>query len=46
MKYPLQWHSNLKIEFEKEYFQELNFFVEKEYATKKCYPPKDLIFEA
>ena len=46
MKSLIYWHSYLKVELNKEYFKELEAFVEKEYETKKCYPPKDLIFEA
>jgi uracil-DNA glycosylase len=38
------WDDFLKNEFQKEYFNKLNSFVEKEYVNKNIYPPKEQIF--
>ncbi len=40
------WKRILEKEFQESYFLNLMTFVNQEYKTKKCYPPKDLIFEA
>lgn len=40
------WRAVIGSEFEKEYFKNLVSNVEKEYVTKQCYPPKELIFSA
>jgi uracil-DNA glycosylase len=40
------WQSVLANEFEKDYFIELTKFVNSEYKTSNCYPPKDLVFSA
>jgi uracil-DNA glycosylase len=40
------WQSVLAKEFEEDYFMELTKFVNSEYKTSACYPPKDLIFSA
>lgn len=40
------WQSVLAKEFDKEYFLKLTKFVDTEYKTHTCYPPKDLIFSA
>lgn len=40
------WKSELKDEFEKEYFKELSEFVRAEYRTNTIYPPGKLIFNA
>ena len=40
------WLKLLENEFNKKYFLELTNFIENEYNTKECYPPKDLIFSA
>jgi uracil-DNA glycosylase len=40
------WQSVLAKEFEDNYFMELTKFVNSEYKTNVCYPPKDLIFSA
>ena len=40
------WQKQLAAEFEKYYFTELMQQVEAEYATKVCFPPKELIFAA
>lgn len=40
------WNEILKDEFEQEYFNELNNFLDEEYASATVYPPKDEIFSA
>ena len=40
------WKAVLKDEFSKLYFQKLNAFVDKEYATTSVFPPQELIFNA
>ncbi|MFD2917731.1 uracil-DNA glycosylase [Psychroserpens luteus] len=40
------WKAILQNEFEKPYFEELMNFVREEYASHKCFPPKDEIFSA
>ncbi len=38
------WDVLLKKEFQKEYFNKLNKFIEQEYVTKNIYPPKEQLF--
>ncbi|RLD25897.1 MAG: uracil-DNA glycosylase [Bacteroidetes bacterium] len=40
------WHSELDVEFEKPYFQNLINFVRSEYSSQTCYPPGKQIFSA
>ncbi len=40
------WDDILKLEKSKDYYKELETFLEKEYSTKKIFPPKELIFNA
>ncbi|GAA4301850.1 uracil-DNA glycosylase [Aestuariibaculum suncheonense] len=40
------WKPYLRTEFEKPYFKALMDFVEEEYNTETCFPPKDQIFNA
>ena len=40
------WRRLLSAEFEKPYFDQLVQFVRNEYATRTCYPPGSLIFNA
>lgn len=40
------WHSELDVEFEKPYFQNLISFVRSEYSSQTCYPPGKQIFSA
>ena len=40
------WNDFLSVEFDKPYFKSLAKFVETSYATKTCYPPKEMIFKA
>lgn len=40
------WENILEEELQKVYFLNLMSFVTQEYLVKKCYPPKNLIFEA
>jgi uracil-DNA glycosylase len=40
------WKKELAEELEKPYFKSLTEFVSSEYATRKCYPPKNEIFTA
>ncbi|WP_417362752.1 uracil-DNA glycosylase [Galbibacter sp.] len=40
------WKVHLKGEFKKNYFKQLQQFVEKEYESNTCYPPEELIFSA
>lgn len=41
-----KWNSVINEEKEKEYFQELQSFIDKEYKTKSIYPVKEKIFAA
>ena len=43
---PEDWYPYLKEETEKEYFQELEKFVQKEYAEKTIYPAQENIFNS
>lgn len=43
---PADWYSFLETTLQQPYFQPLSDFVEKEYASFRCYPPKELIFSA
>ena len=40
------WHPYLEKEFEKAYFKELRLFIDNEYASGVCFPPKHQIFAA
>ncbi|MCQ2348418.1 MAG: uracil-DNA glycosylase [Paludibacteraceae bacterium] len=40
------WKQVLQSEFDKPYFEMLTSFVRREYATKQCFPPGPLIFNA
>ncbi len=40
------WLKLLESEFNKKYIFQLTDFIENEYKSKDCYPPKDLIFSA
>ncbi|MBR0270995.1 MAG: uracil-DNA glycosylase [Methanobrevibacter sp.] len=40
------WDSVLTEEFEKEYFKEIEEFIEREYSSKTIYPPKEDIYNA
>ena len=40
------WLKLLESEFNKKYFFQLTDFIDNEYKSKDCYPPKDLIFSA
>ena len=40
------WKRLLQTEFQKQYFQEINQFLEKEYQKGIVRPPKELIFNA
>lgn len=40
------WHSLLESECNKDYFNELMFFIKKEYKKKAIFPPEKLIFNA
>lgn len=40
------WRRHIGAEFEKPYFARLTEFVRSEYASTKCYPPGNLIFNA
>ena len=40
------WRRHIGTEFEKPYFARLTEFVRSEYASTKCYPPGNLIFNA
>lgn len=44
MKIHPSWQNVLSAEFQKSYFEALISFVEKEYETHRCFPPKELIF--
>lgn len=43
---PTDWYSLLESTLKQSYFQQLSEFVEKEYDTFRCYPPKEMIFSA
>ena len=43
---PTSWQNLLGEEFEKPYFLKLQSFVNQEYDSKICFPPKDQIFNA
>ena len=45
-KIPAPWRKLLKGETEKEYFRELQDFLEKEYAARTVYPPAEEVFAA
>ena len=40
------WKEILQSEFDKEYFAKLTQFVKTEYASGRCYPPGNEIFNA
>lgn len=40
------WFEQLKAEFEKPYFKELEHFLEEEYTNFNCFPPKELLYNA
>lgn len=40
------WETQVKDEFEKDYFIKLNKFVDTEYKTQEIFPPEELIFNA
>jgi uracil-DNA glycosylase len=40
------WKNILSAEFDKPYFKELTYFVNKEYSNYKCFPKRDEIFAA
>ena len=46
LELPFSWQSKLALETSKPYFIQLQNFLEQEYATQRCYPNKDFIFEA
>lgn len=41
-----KWVEILNLEFNKDYFKELNDYLDNRYKVSKIYPPKDLIFNA
>ena len=43
---PRDWRNHLQDEIQKDYFKELDTFLEKEYREHEIYPPKEQIFEA
>jgi uracil-DNA glycosylase len=43
---PTDWYSFLESTLQQTYFQNLSDFVEKEYVSFRCYPPKEMIFSA
>ena len=43
---PEQWHDLLSCEYKKDYFKNLDSFLENEYSTKVIYPSKQEIFNA
>lgn len=43
---PSDWSKLLQTEFQKEYFDELQFFVDAEYKGNTCYPPYNELFRA
>jgi uracil-DNA glycosylase len=46
IKIETTWHTELDVEFEKPYFQNLISFVRSEYSSQTCYPPGKQIFSA
>jgi len=46
MKNNINWQNIIKKEQQKEYYKKLEVFLNKEYETKKIYPPQDKIFTA
>jgi uracil-DNA glycosylase len=40
------WEPYLNEEFKKDYFKKLMLFVSKEYKENRCFPPKEMIFNA
>ncbi len=46
MKFPNDWKVQLQDEYRKDYFIELEEFVEKEYNEQSIFPPKEQIFRA
>lgn len=46
LKLPASWERLLQDELQKSYIQQLEQFLEEEYATKVIYPPKEKIFTA
>lgn len=40
------WSQELKNEFKKDYFQDLENFLDSEYAKKRIFPPKEKVFSA
>ena len=46
VKMTSSWKAVLAKELEKEYFTELDLFVQNEYKTHTCYPPENQIFSA
>ena len=46
LKIEESWRRHIGAEFEKPYFARLTEFVRSEYASTKCYPPGNLIFNA
>ena len=42
----MQWNEIIELEKQKEYYKQLKSFIDKEYETKKIYPPKNKIFNA
>lgn len=43
---PTDWYSFLELTLQQSYFQNLSDFVEKEYESFRCYPPREMIFSA
>ncbi len=43
---PSDWYFFLESTLQQTYFQNLSDFVEKEYLSFRCYPPKEMIFSA
>lgn len=43
---PTDWYFFLESTLQQTYFQNLSDFVEKEYLSFRCYPPKEMIFSA
>lgn len=43
---PTDWYFFLESTLQQTYFQNLSDFVEKEYVSFRCYPPKEMIFSA
>lgn len=40
------WYDKLSDEFSKKYFEDMLLFLQKEYATKTIYPPKEKVFNS